>query len=308
MIYSHSRLSTFEQCPFKFKLRYIDEIVPEIEQTIESHLGKSVHETLEWLYKKVIKEKKVATITELIDQYTEAWSNSFTPEIKIVRRNLTAKDYFSKGVKFLIDYYIKHKPFEDGTIELEKRILVKLDKEEKYKIQGFVDRIVKNPRTGEYEIHDYKTANTLPTKEKIDCDRQLALYSIGIKETFNTTKNVNLVWHYLAHNTKIISKRTNEQLEQLKKDIIQLIKKIELTTEFPTYTSVLCDWCEYKSMCPAFGGKPLERQTKIEHHVKKKEIVKETKSEDNETEEEIKKQLEEEIKDESIKPEGLDIY
>ena len=37
MIYSHSRLSTFEQCPFKFKLRYIDEIEPEIEKTIEAH-------------------------------------------------------------------------------------------------------------------------------------------------------------------------------------------------------------------------------------------------------------------------------
>ena len=32
-MYSHSRLSTFEQCPHKFKLRYIDKI-PEAKQTI----------------------------------------------------------------------------------------------------------------------------------------------------------------------------------------------------------------------------------------------------------------------------------
>ena len=50
VIYSHSRLSTFEQCPFKFKLRYIDKIIPEIENTIESFLGGIVHETLEWIY------------------------------------------------------------------------------------------------------------------------------------------------------------------------------------------------------------------------------------------------------------------
>lgn len=289
-IYSHSRLSTFEQCPFKFKLRYIDEITPEVEQTIEAHLGKSVHETLEWLYLQVRNNIK-PTIDNMINQYTEFWQKDFSNQIKIVRQNLTVKDYFNKGVKFLIDYYLKNTPFDDGTIELEKQISINLDSEGEYKIQGFIDRLVFNKKTGEYEIHDYKTANTIPSREKIESDRQLALYSIGIKEIYKTKQNVNLIWHYLAHNTKIISKRTNEQLEKLRQEIIDLIKIIESTTEYPTYTSVLCDWCEYKSMCPAFGGKPLERQTKLDKHIKTTED-----------------ELEQEIKDESEKPEGLDIW
>jgi len=49
-IYSHSKLSTFEKCPLKFKFRYIDKIIPEIQKSIESHLGSSVHDALEWLY------------------------------------------------------------------------------------------------------------------------------------------------------------------------------------------------------------------------------------------------------------------
>ena len=28
-VYSHSRLSTFEQCPLKFKFRYIDYVEPD---------------------------------------------------------------------------------------------------------------------------------------------------------------------------------------------------------------------------------------------------------------------------------------
>ena len=39
VIYSHSRLSTFEQCKLKFKFRYIDKLTPEIENTIEGFLG-----------------------------------------------------------------------------------------------------------------------------------------------------------------------------------------------------------------------------------------------------------------------------
>ncbi len=55
--YSHSKLSTFEQCPIKFKYRYIDKIPVEFEKTIEAFLGEIVHEALEWLYTE-IKAKK----------------------------------------------------------------------------------------------------------------------------------------------------------------------------------------------------------------------------------------------------------
>jgi putative RecB family exonuclease len=248
-IYSHSKLSTFEQCPFKFKLRYIDKIIPEIEKSIEAHLGTSIHETLEWLYLEVLKLKKIPSLDEVITFYSNRWQDNFNDKILIVREKMTSKDYFDKGIKFLIDYYLKHEPFQDGTIELEKEINLKLGE---HKIKGFVDRIVKNPETEEIEIHDYKTGNYLPTQEKFDTDRQLALYSIAIKEIFGQEQKICLVWHYLAHNKKISSKRTNEQLEKLKKETLELIKKIESTMEYPTNKTPLCDWCEYKNLCPDF--------------------------------------------------------
>ena len=250
-IYSHSRLSTFEQCPLKFKYRYIDKIIPEIEQTIEIHLGSTVHDTLEWLYTQV-QNNKLPTIDQTITFYAEKWQEKYKPEIIIVKKDLTTKNYFNKGVQFILNYYLKHKPFDDNTIEVEKRILLNLDEEGKYKLQGFIDRLVHNAETNEYEIHDYKTANYLPKQEKFESDRQLALYSIGIKDLFGQDKEVILIWHYLAHNTKICSKRTNQQLQQLKKETIELINKIETTEKFPHYISKLCDWCEYKLMCPAW--------------------------------------------------------
>jgi hypothetical protein len=45
----------------------------------------------------------------------------------------------------------------------------------------------------------------------------------------------------------------------LKKETLDLIKQIENETEFFSNKSVLCDWCEYKSMCPEFGGCPNEK-------------------------------------------------
>jgi len=248
-IYSHSRLSVFEQCKLKFKYKYIDKIII-IEKSIEAFLGKTVHNTLEWIYLQV-KENKIPTIDDIISYYANNWKENYDERIKIIRRELTDIDYFNKGVQFLLDYYNKHKPFDDNTLEVEKKIIINLNEE--YKIQGFIDRLVYNIEKNCYEIHDYKTANSLPSQEKIENDRQLALYSIGIKNLFGHDKEVILIWHYLAHNQKIISYRTNEQLQKLKQDTLELIKEIESTIEFPPNRSILCNWCEYKSMCPEFN-------------------------------------------------------
>jgi putative RecB family exonuclease len=251
-IYSHSKLSTYEQCPFKYKIKYIDKVKPVIEKTIEAHLGSAVHETLEWVYN-FVKEnpENRLNLDEIIVKYIDTWQKDFSKDILVVKKNMTYKDYFNKGIEFLSNYFYMHSPFRDGTIECEKRIEIELD--ENTMLQGFIDRLVHNIEKGHFEIHDYKTANTLPTQEKMDKDRQLALYSIAIKEIYGKDKEVILIWHYLAHNQKIISKRTNEQLEELKYETKQLIKKIENSMYFPTDKSILCDWCEYREVCPAWN-------------------------------------------------------
>ncbi len=268
--FSHSRLSTFEQCKLKYKFRYIDNIIPDVEKTIESHLGSVVHSVLEWIYRNVEKGK-LLTVDEVITKYSEIWKMEYEDEIPIVKKNLTVKDYFNKGVQFLIDYYMRHKPFDDNTIAVEKEILIDLDENGKYKIRGFIDRLSYNLETEEYEVHDYKTSKNLPRKENLEKDRQLALYSIAVKEMFGKEKKVILVWHYLSFNKKLHSKRTDDQLAQLKQETIDLIKEIELTIDFAPKKSALCGWCEYKLICPAWGNKPPEKQLTLKEYGKLKE-------------------------------------
>ncbi|PJE81886.1 hypothetical protein COU58_00155 [Candidatus Pacearchaeota archaeon CG10_big_fil_rev_8_21_14_0_10_32_42] len=265
-LYSHSRLSTFEQCRYRYKLKYLDKIPSPIEKSIEAHLGQCIHDALEWLYKNVI-EGKIPTMDGLIEKYSLVWEEKDSENMGIVR-NLTKQDYFNKGVKFLIDYYSKHKPFRDGTIETEKKIWINLEKNFQHKMIGYIDRLVFNEKTGEYEIHDYKTANTLPNKDKFEKDRQLALYSIAIKESYGNVP-ILLKWHYLNYNIEITSKRTEKELEKLKKDTINLIENIEKTKEFPPTKSILCDWCEYKPYCKVWGNSIPEKYVKNE---KQKEL------------------------------------
>jgi putative RecB family exonuclease len=249
-IYSYSRLETFEKCRLKFKYRYIDKIIPEIPKNIEAHLGTIIHETLEWLYIQIM-NNALPSLDDVIIYYSEKWAEEYTHDILIVNKFMAEKDYFNKGVNFLIDYYFKHQPFQEHTIATEKRIEINLDETGEKKLVGFIDRLAHNIATNELEIHDYKTANTLPTMEELEQNRQLALYSLAIKEEFGRDKNISLIWHYLAHNQNVCIRKTNEQLEKLKREVIELINQIEATTQFPASLSRLCDWCEYKDMCEA---------------------------------------------------------
>lgn len=248
VVYSYSKINTFEKCPLKFKYRYIDKIIPEIEKSIEAFLGEIVHSTLEWIYAQV--KIKAPTIDEVITYYGISWKNNFSDKISIKKES--EEYYFDLGVKFILGYYTEHYPFDDNTIALEEKIEVDLDELGEYKIIGYIDRLVHNKEKDEYEIHDYKTGNSLPYKDKIENDKQLSLYSIAVKNNFGKDKEVYLIWHYLAFNKEITIKKTNEELEKLRRETIETIKKIEATTDYPANKSILCDWCEFRDICEEF--------------------------------------------------------
>lgn len=253
-IYSHSRLSSFEQCPQKYEFRYIKRLKPDFDQSIEAFLGSAVHDTLEWIYKH---PEKDFSLDDIIKYFVEYWSRDYKPNMKIVKEDVTAETYFNKGIKFLINYFLKHSPFKDNTIETEKKIFISLDGNREYQMMGYIDRLVHHPETNIFEIHDYKTG-AVKSQQDLDRDRQLALYSLGVMETFKDVREVKLVWHFLDANKELTSKRTMEQLQTLKRESLELIKKIESTTEFPTKKSILCNWCEYRSNCPEFTKQSLQ--------------------------------------------------
>ena len=247
VIYSHSKISTFEQCPLKFKFRYIDKLEPDIKQTIESFLGNKIHETLQWIYENA--NEKTFELDDIVKYFIDLWNQDFSNEIKVVNEEYNAEYYFDKGIKLLINYFLSNSPFIDNTIATEKKVFINLDPEGKYQLQGYIDRLVHNKESNIFEIHDYKTG-ALKSQEELDKDRQLALYAIGIKNMFENVDTVLLIWHFLDFNKKLISKRSDEQLEKLKKELIDSIAKIESTKEFNANPGCLCKWCEFRSYCP----------------------------------------------------------
>ena len=115
--YSHSRINSYETCPYQYKLRYIDRKKPEIPTTIEAFMGGMVHEALEHLYKLKKFKKRIAK-SSIIKKYRDLWEKNYSKDILIVKtdQGLKAENYRKMGEKFISDYYDRMRPFDQMTI------------------------------------------------------------------------------------------------------------------------------------------------------------------------------------------------
>jgi putative RecB family exonuclease len=251
-VYSHSRLSSFENCPRQFYFRYVERLPVETESV------EGVHEVLERL-NRFVERGMVPSLGKVIERFRAFWDEHFDPErIRIVRTELSAETYRETGERCLSNYYRRHYPFDaDESLGIEHRVAFALDGDGRYRVQGVVDRIVR-ARDGAVEIHDYKTGRWVPSQQNLDQDRQLALYQIGVQEGFGA-KAVRLVWHYLLRDQVRVSTRSAEQLDALRSSTARLIDRIEAEADFDPRPSSLCAWCEFRDVCPASRPTPEER-------------------------------------------------
>lgn len=254
-IYSHSRLSSFEDCPRKFHYRYVLKLATDTE-SIEAFVGKRVHEVLERLYR-FTAEGRVPSLARVLERFGLWWDEHFDARrVRVVRDELDSEHYRRLGERCLSHYYRRHYPFDaDETLAVEERVVFSLDDSGSYRMQGFIDRVVR-ARDGTLEIHDYKTSARVPRQERLDRDRQLALYQLGLSERYGRHETVRLVWHYLASDQVRTSQRTSEQLERLRSDTVALIDRIREEREFAPRPGPLCPWCEFNHVCEA---SPLRR-------------------------------------------------
>lgn len=245
--FSHSKLEVYERCPLQYKFKYLTNLKEEGEDTIEAFMGGLVHDTLELLYRDLLKTKR-DSLDDLLKFYDESWRVKWKNTIAINNNNFKKEHYFNLGKKCIENYYKQYCPFDqDQTIGVEKDINIKWGE---YEITGYIDRLAREKK-GVYSIHDYKSGSIMD-QEHADKDRQLALYSIAVKQNFKQAEEIKLIWHYVAYGEEVVSKRTDEQLEELKSNILDLIGEINIAEQKDNFPAkeTKCDWCGFWKYCP----------------------------------------------------------
>ena len=250
--FSPSKLDVYKNCPRRYQYRYVDGISRR-RKTPETTLGTAVHSAFEELYSLVSggKTPSLAEVTAVFDKaFDEGWDDS----VQIKDKRFTREDWRAVGHDCVKRYYSSHAPFtEDRTVSVEKRVGFPLEVEgHEYRIEGFIDRLALTA-DGVFEIHDYKTSKSLPSQEDVDTDWQLALYELAVRREWPDAPGVRLQWHYVRHGRTMTSVRSAEARKKLSEDAAALIARVKADHEFKPCPGPLCDWCEYRDLCPVFA-------------------------------------------------------
>lgn len=233
--FGYSAVSTFEQCPFQYKCRYIDGLktLPSDDPANALIIGTALH--------KAIETDIDTAIQEYFNNYNIIDDSHVNEEIKL--------RYLIPKVKEILP---------DGTHEVQV-----MDTN----FIGTLDLLVPVDGT-EFDLYDFKYSNNW--MRYMD-SRQLHLYKYYF-EKMNPTKRIRNMYFVFVPKVQIRQKKTESifdfrqrlvkeldkvsiKVEQVQYNPQKVIDHLELTqviqsvTEYSKNPTRLCDWCDYKKYC-----------------------------------------------------------
>ena len=247
--FGYSAVSTFEQCPFRYKLQYIDQLqtMPSDDAANPLIIGTALH--------KAIETDIDTAIREYFDSYNIITDQHVDEEIKLRYLIPKVKEILPEGIH---EVQVVDTNFI-GTLDL----LVPIDQEviEWGKMPfEYVDEV--------YDLYDFKYSNNW--MRYMD-SRQLHLYKYYF-EKMNPNKRIRNMYFLFVPKVQIRQKKTETifdfrqrllkeldkvqvKLEPIQYNPQKVIDHLELTqviaqmTEYSKNPTRLCDWCDYKKYC-----------------------------------------------------------
>lgn len=247
---SPSSISTFEQCPLRFKLSRIDK-VPELP-TEATLLGNFVHDVLELLYNLPAEERNLGVARSLSTTVWNnfGWEERITPFLKTYTLNkFRWNAWWCIENLFLLEEPAQVQP---SGIEYELNGYIG-----GVKMRGFIDRWSLN-EDNEIIISDYKTGKAPAPRFTASKFFQLTVYAhLLSNEKQLPTGKMELL--FLKDNVRLEKFPSAIDLAAVEEVVVEVKKGIDkrcVSGEWETIPARLCDWCSYKqTICPYWSKK-----------------------------------------------------
>ena len=271
--FSYSKLSVYEQCPFKYKLTYVENhyinqpsiatdfgtLIHFIEETMANTIKKgnqiNYNDMIELLYTGALDKdgKYVKGVNHLKEEYPVDF---ITPDKNGRTYIDKIETYIDSGMCRLEDYLAENPDLE--VYEAEKPFTLTY---RGYTFTGKIDRIFRNKRTNEFLVEDIKTYGALIEKENLTTPLQFVIYKKALELEFPNIE-INCAYELPLCNAKQEA-GTKGFVERGFKKIDKLLDAIE-SKDFSPKPCPLCHWCvfsgtfpnqpeEAKNLCPYYS-------------------------------------------------------
>jgi len=259
-VFSYSRISTYQKCPYQYKLAYVLNLPSKGSPHFS--FGNTIHGTLQAFYEKVqdlnsatqislfetktVEKKqdgeiKVPSQEELLALYKTKWIPDW------YRNKNQKEEYFVKGEELLKEFYKSQKDNWTIPVSIEGGFKIKIGE---YLVKGRIDRI-DQVAENKLEIIDYKTGQP-KDKLTIDDKQQLLIYQIAV-ETLPQYQNMGkidkLTFFYLNENKRMSFVGTDKDKEKLEAKLFDAMEKIQKGNFKATPNKHVCQYCDFKEIC-----------------------------------------------------------
>ncbi|GAA5003361.1 RecB family exonuclease [Actinopolymorpha pittospori] len=258
-VLSPSRASDFLTCPLRYRFRVIDRI-PE-QPSREAVRGTVVHAVLERLYDLPSDGRTIEQAVTLLEPRWQALveaepdlatlfgaeDGTFQPE---------RLEEFLAGARLLLDRYFT---LEDPTrLEpAEREMYVECELESGLRLRGYIDRLDVAP-DGALRVVDYKTGRAPGAGYEQRAMFQMRFYALMLWRLRGVVPRL-LQLVYLGSGDLLRYAPDEADLRATERKLQALWAAIERayeTGEWRASPGPLCDWCDHKVRCPAWGGTP----------------------------------------------------
>jgi putative RecB family exonuclease len=251
---SPSRAGDFMSCPLLFRYRTIDRL-PQ-EPSSAAVRGTLVHAVLERLFDLPAGDRTPEAAATLLGP---EWARlqEAEPDVARLFTDETELATWLQSAKQLLDgYFTLEDPRRLDPAERESYVEVVLPGG--LRLRGIVDRIDVAP-TGDVRICDYKTGRSPGEAFEGKALFQMKFYALVLWRTRGIIPR-RLQLMYLGDRAVLAYAPDEADLLATERKLLALWQAIEKSVqarEFRPNPSRLCDWCDHKSFCPAFGGTVL---------------------------------------------------
>jgi len=245
---SPSAVSEYENCPQLYKYRKIDKL-PE-PPSLDAERGTLIHTILQDLFEFPSQERTPQTAIDLLPS---RWAAQLEGKPALLEMVSSEKEWLDRASSLLQTYFTLENP---STFEATHREMhLEDDFDSDIYLHGYVDRLDIAP-TGEVRIVDYKTGKSPRPGWEEKALFQLRVYALLYwKNTGVLPRLLQLI--YLGDGRIVKSNPTMAEIESAEKVLRRVAQDIFISIEkeyWPPKPSRLCDWCYFKSICPAHNS------------------------------------------------------